>query len=132
MIVLLCFVDDEALVVLDLVEDGLDVVLVVDAVLVDADVGKVFCEIVAVDDRTELRPAGVETFEELELAADEDDLVEEDAGIGVEMLEELVLDDVVDVVDTTVELVLVDLVDVEETTVELGSGGGCCPFARFT
>lgn len=144
LIVLLCFVDEEALIVLDLVEEDLDVVLVVEAVLVDADVGKVFCEIVPVDDRTEFSPAGVDTFD-FELAAVEDDLVEEDVAVEVEMLEELVLEDVVDVVETTVELVLVDdvvestvelvlvdVVDVEDTTVELGSGGGCCPFARFT
>jgi len=132
LIVLLCFVVEEGLVVLDLVEEDFNVVVVVDDVLAEVAVGKVLAEIVAVDDRTELRPAGVETLELVELAADEDDLIEEETGVDVKMLEELVLVDVVDVVEATVELVLVDVVDVDETTVELGSGGGCCPFARFT
>lgn len=130
---LACFVLDEALIVLDLVEEDLDRVVVVDGVLVDVDVGKVFAEIVAVDDCTELSPAGVDTFEIVE--PEEDDLVDEETGASDEVLVELVLVDVVDVVDvvdTTVELVLVDVVDVEDTTVELGSGGACCPLAKFT
>jgi len=132
LIVLLCFVVEEGLVVLDLVEEDLGVMVVVDDVLVEVEVGEVLTEIVAVDDRTELSPAGVETFEVVELVANGDDLIEEETGEDVKMLEELVLLDVVDVVEARDKLVLVDVLDVEETTVELGSGGGCCPFARLT